>query len=120
MARSSSWWIGVAQSVAILPGISRSGATIATGMMMGVKPTVTAEFSFLLSIPAIVGAAVLALPDAVAAGQFGLVHIAGGLTAAVVGYWALRVVFSTLRRGRFGWFGAYCLVAGGVATVLLL
>ena len=115
-----SWWVGVAQSVAILPGISRSGATIATGMMMGIEPTVAAEFSFLLSIPAVLGAIVLALPDTVAAGRFGAAHLAGGVTAAIAGYWALRVVFATLRRGRFGWFGAYCLVAGGLATVWLL
>jgi len=117
---SSSWWIGVAQSIAILPGISRSGSTIATGMMMGIEPTVAAEFSFLLSIPAVLGAVVLELPDAIAIGEFGLVHWVGGITAGIVGYAALRLVFATLRRGRFGWFGAYCLIAGGVASLWLL
>lgn len=117
---SSSWWIGVAQSIAILPGISRSGSTIATGMMMGIEPTVAAEFSFLLSIPAVFGAVVLALPDAIAIGEFGMAHWLGGITAGFVGYWALRLVFATLRRGRFGWFGAYCLVAGAVASWWLL
>lgn len=114
-----SWWIGVAQSIAILPGISRSGSTIATGMMLGVEPTAAAEFSFLLSIPAVLGAVVLALPDAIALGEFGLVHWIGGITAGIVGYGALSLVFATLRRGRFGWFGAYCLIAGGAASLWL-
>lgn len=116
---SSAWWIGLAQSIAILPGISRSGSTIATGMILGVKPAIAAEFSFLLSIPAVLGAVVLDLPHAVAAGRFGLTHVVGGIVAGIVGYWSLRIVFATLGRGRFGWFGAYCLVAGGLATIWL-
>lgn len=117
---TSAWWIGVAQAAAILPGISRSGATIATGIMIGVKPAVAAEFSFLLSIPAVLGAGVLSLPVAVESGSFGPAHWVGGITAAIVGYWALTVVFATLRRGRFSWFGAYCLIVGGAAGLWLL
>jgi undecaprenyl-diphosphatase len=113
------WWIGVAQAAAILPGISRSGTTITTGVLLGVNPGVAAEFSFLLSIPAILGASVLSLPDAIQSGQFGMAHCIGGLVAAVVGYLALAAVFASLRRGRFSWFGAYCLIAGGVAGVWL-
>jgi undecaprenyl-diphosphatase len=113
------WWIGVAQAAAILPGISRSGATIATGMLLGVNPTVAAEFSFLLSIPAILGASVLSLPDAIEGGHFGITHCIGGLVAAIVGYLALAAVFATLRRGRFSWFGTYCLIAGGAAGIWL-
>jgi undecaprenyl-diphosphatase len=114
-----SLWVGVAQAVAILPGVSRSGSTIATGMMLGITPKAAAEFSFLLSIPAVFGAMVLALPETISAGHFGATHILGGLTAALVGYWALSVAFATIRHGRFGWFGAYCLVAGGLATLWL-
>jgi len=112
-------WIGVAQAAAILPGISRSGSTIATGVMLGVDPTAAAEYSFLLSIPAIVGAAVLALPEAMANGRFGLSHILGMAVSAIVGYMAIRWVFAALGRGRFGWFGLYCLLLGALATVWL-
>ena len=120
LGAANSWWVGVAQAVAILPGISRSGSTIATGMMLGITPTVAAEFSFLLSIPAVFGAALLALPEAAAAGRFGMVHVVGGIVAGIVGYWSLSIVFATIRHGRFGWFGAYCLVAGAAATMWLL
>jgi undecaprenyl-diphosphatase len=113
------WWVGMAQAAAILPGISRSGATIATGIALGIKPTVAAEFSFLLSIPAILGASALSLPEAVSAGRFGLSHCVGGLTAAIIGYWALSAVFASLRGGRFSWFGAYCLAVGGAASAWL-
>jgi len=113
------WWIGVAQAVAIIPGISRSGSTIATGMMLGVEPSKAAEFSFLLSIPAVLGATLLSIPDALRAGQFGPAHFVGLVVAALTGYLALRLVIATIRRGRFAWFGVYCLLAGGAAAIWL-
>lgn len=113
------WWIGVAQAIAIIPGISRSGSTIATGMMLGVEPSQAAEFSFLLSIPAVFGATLLSIPDALRAGRFGPAHIIGLVVAALTGYLALRLVFATIRHGRFAWFGVYCLFAGGAAAIWL-
>jgi undecaprenyl-diphosphatase len=113
------WWIGVAQAIAIIPGISRSGSTIATGMMLGVEPSKAAEFSFLLSIPAVLGATLLSIPDALHAGRFGPAHLVGLIVAALTGYLALRLVFATIRRGRFAWFGVYCLLAGGAAAIWL-
>lgn len=113
------WWIGVAQAVAIIPGISRSGSTIATGMMLGVRPEEAAEFSFLLSIPAVLGATILAIPKALAAGQIGMIHIVGLVVSTVTGYLALRLVFAVVRHGRFAWFGVYCLAAGGTAAIWL-
>lgn len=107
--------IGCAQAAALLPGISRSGSTIATGMFLGLSPAGAAEFSFLLSIPAILGATVLSLGQAFAEGisvSTLAVYGAGGLAAAVSGYLSLRVVFRILRQGRFWWFGLYCVVAG--------
>ncbi len=117
---SRAWWIGVAQAVAIIPGISRSGSTIASGMMLGVRPAEAAEFSFLLSIPAVLGATLLAIPKALAAGQIGMIHIVGLVVSAVTGYLSLRLVFTVVRHGRFAWFGLYCLAAGGAAAIWLI
>jgi len=116
---TSSWWIGVAQAISILPGISRSGATICTGLWMGIRPAVAAEFSFLLSIPAVGGAIILMLPDAWGSGSLGMPHLVGAIVAAVTGYAALRLVFAFLRGGRFALFGVYCVVVGALAAFLL-
>lgn len=114
-----SWWIGCAQAVAILPGISRSGATICTGLWAGVRPSRVAEFSFILSIPAIGGAMLLTLPKAWSGGHLGLPHVVGAAVAAITGYAALRMVFAFLRGGRFAFFGVYCIIVGALAMYLL-
>ncbi|MEW5701189.1 MAG: undecaprenyl-diphosphate phosphatase [Candidatus Zixiibacteriota bacterium] len=113
------WWIGCAQAVAILPGVSRSGSTIATGCMLGVAPAKAAEFSFLLSIPAVGGAAILGLKDAWGTGSLGSAHLIGAIVAALTGLVALRTVFATLQRGRFAWFGVYCLLVGFLSVLLI-
>ncbi len=107
--------IGLAQAVAILPGVSRSGATIATGMMRGIAPLAAARFSFLISIPVILGAALLEgrvfLERAPAVDD--LLLLGWGLVvAALVGWAALRVLIAFLGRGAFVWFAAYCAVLG--------
>ena len=112
--------IGLAQAAAIMPGISRSGATIATGSMLGVAAAQAAEFSFLLSIPAVFGANLLAIPEAMTFGRFGAMHVIGALAAALVGYISIRWVFAAIRHGNFQWFGVYCLVIGTVSTILFL
>ena len=109
--------IGSAQACAILPGISRSGSTIACGLARGLAPQAAARFSFLLAIPAILGAAVLELPDAFGAdaeaGGMGPAALAvGALIAGVVGYAALRALLAFLGRGAFAWFAAYCAALG--------
>lgn len=119
LGASSSWWIGVAQAVSILPGISRSGATICTGLWMGIRPALAAEFSFLLSIPAVAGAIVLMLPDAWGSGRLGMPHLVGAVIAGITGYVALRMVFAFLRGGRFALFGVYCVIVGALAMYLL-
>ena len=116
---ASSWWIGCAQAVSILPGISRSGATICTGLWMGIRPAVAAEFSFLLSIPAVGGAIILMLPDAWGSDRLGMAHLVGATVAAFTGYGALRLVFAFLRGGRFALFGVYCVIVGALAAFLL-
>ena len=113
------WWIGCAQAVAILPGVSRSGSTIATGCMLGIEPARAAEYSFLLSIPAVGGATLLAIKDAWGAGTLSVAHLVGLIVAAVTGLAALHLVFAVLKRGRFVWFGVYCLLVGAVSSLLL-
>jgi undecaprenyl-diphosphatase len=113
--------IGVAQAFAILPGISRSGATIVTARHLGIAPRRAAEFSFLMSIPPLMGGALLDLlrPDPAAAGSamgWGVIGL-GVAVAAVVGYLAIVFLMRTLTSGRFWIFGLYCLLAGSLVLL---
>ncbi|MFV1994473.1 MAG: undecaprenyl-diphosphate phosphatase [Verrucomicrobiales bacterium] len=105
--------MGIGQALAILPGISRSGSTIVAGMLAGVNPGRAAEFSFLLSVPAITGAVVLQSGEFTAidpglAGQY----LAGMISPFVLGLAAVYAVLATIRKGKFQYFGYYCLAAG--------
>lgn len=107
--------IGLAQSVAILPGVSRSGSTIAAGMSLGLRPDRAARFSFLISIPAILGATVLEGKDLLDQGIEGLsffVPIMGLLASAVIGWMALRWLLAFVAKGAFRWFSIYCAALG--------
>ncbi|HVS08781.1 MAG TPA: undecaprenyl-diphosphate phosphatase [Planctomycetota bacterium] len=108
-------WIGIAQAVAILPGVSRSGTTISVGMMLGLAPERAARFSFLMSIPVIGGAVLLeggrALRDP-APGLSPALVAWGVAVAALVGWAALRVLLAFVSRGAFAWFALYCAVLG--------
>jgi len=111
--------IGVGQALAIMPGISRSGSTIATGLLVGVEPGKAAEFSFLLAIPAIAGAAVLSLGDleALPTELIGP-YLVAALTAFAVALVAVYIVMETVRRGRLHYFAYYCFAAGAAALYL--
>lgn len=105
--------IGAAQAVAILPGISRSGSTIATGLLLGLETTLAARFSFLLSLPAVGGAALLEVGGLSSVDRgTGLVLLAGIAISALVGVAALRGLLLALKRGAFGVFAAYCAALG--------
>ena len=108
--------IGIAQAVAISPGISRSGATIAVALLLGLKPARAASFSFLLSIPAVLGAVLLSLPDIDPArlptGWSGL--LLAIVVAGVAGWASLRWLLAFVSRGAFGWFALYCAVVGTI------
>ena len=105
--------IGLAQGLAITPGISRSGATISTALLLGVDRRLAAHYSFVLSIPAILGALVLQVHDmgAPTPGQTAPMII-GFLTAALSGYLALRVLLRIVQAGRIHWFAPYCFALG--------
>lgn len=116
----SAAFMGVAQSAAILPGISRSGSTVVTGLWRRLDPIVAAEFSFLMSIPAILGAAVLAVPDALSEGLAVGVGplLAGGVAAAISGVLAIRFFVALLKRQNFHVFAYYCWVVGALFVLL--
>ena len=110
--------IGIAQAAAILPGISRSGATVAMGTWRGVDAVAVAEFSFLMSVPAILGAGLLQLRDAGGAGGPGAaVLVAGFVTALVAGVMAIRLFVRMLQAGAFHRFAWYCWAAGSAYLV---
>lgn len=120
------WWdallVGLAQGVALVPGISRSGATVVAAVWLRVRPREAAEFSFLLAIPAILGAAVLEFPKlADGGGGVGAVALgAGALAAATTGVAAIRAFVRLLERQTFHRFGVYCWVVGALFLVYLL
>ena len=112
--------IGIAQAVAVLPGLSRSGSTIATGIILGNKSDKVASFSFFMVIIPILGEALLDIKkiispsaDAVAQAAVGVVPtILGFLVAFIVGCAACKWMISIVKRGKLIWFAIYCLIAG--------
>lgn len=113
--------IGLVQGLAVMPGISRSGSTIAVGILTGIRHETAARFSFLLSIPAVAGAALLVLKDALGQGGIHLpTCLLGGLTAMLVGYAALALLVFLVQKGRLYLFAPYCWVVGGIAIAASL
>lgn len=105
--------IGLAQSLAILPGISRSGITIVTGLWLGLKPEEAARFSFLMAIPAILGAGIFQLLDLIQGPTVPVTGLVlGFLAAALVGYGMIAWLMDILRRGRLHLFAGYTLLVG--------
>jgi undecaprenyl-diphosphatase len=108
--------IGISQAIAILPGVSRSGSTISTGMMLGIKKEEIARFSFLIFIPAITGALLLHINEFSAAMDITL--IIGTLVSAVVGYFSLKLLMIIIKKDKFSWFSLYCLILGIVVLTI--
>ena len=108
--------IGLAQAVAVLPGLSRSGSTIATGLLLGNKKESVAHFSFLMVLPPILGNALLdCLKGDFGGGVETLPLVAGFVTAFVTGCIACKWMIDIVKRGKLIWFAIYCAVAGVVA-----
>tara|TARA_X000000368_G_scaffold418401_1_gene417909 strand:+ start:1558 stop:2313 length:756 start_codon:yes stop_codon:yes gene_type:complete len=104
--------IGLAQAVAIIPGISRSGTTICMGVLMGLSASEAAKFSFLLSIPVIIGAGLLTAMN-IETIPFGLdIILLGILFSYLVGWISLKWLLTILSTGKLYWFGVYCLIIG--------
>src|SRR3989304_7189597 len=104
--------IGIAQGLAVLPGISRSGSTIVAGLLFGLKPKEAYNFSFLISIPAILCAQVLHMSDINIVQSEFLIFGLGFLTALISGYFALLWLRRLVSRGRLTGFAYYCLILG--------
>jgi undecaprenyl-diphosphatase len=112
----SSLAIGFVQGLAIIPGISRSGATIAAGLFLGLNRETAARYSFLLSIPAVAGAGLLGAGDLIGHAGLPLSSIAAGtLAACIVGYASLKLLVWMVRRGRLHYFAPYCAGLGLLA-----
>ena len=117
--------VGVAQGVATIPGLSRSGCTISAGMAMGFDRKFAVRYSFLMSLPAVLGATLLEVLDTVKAAEpiaDGLLpkYLVGMVVAGVVGYFSIKLVNLLASKGKFGAFAYYCWAAGAVFLVLSL
>ncbi len=123
MTYKQAWLIGLAQAVAILPGISRSGATIVTGLAIGLRRDAAAAFSFLLAIPVIGGASLLEARGLLRGGEtlnVSPLNLALGVAVSfVVGLFALLWLLRWLEKGRLSYFGWWCLPLGLAVLVWL-
>jgi undecaprenyl-diphosphatase len=113
--------MGLIQIVSLMPGISRSGSTIAGGLFAGGKPAEVVRFSFLMSVPAIVGAAVFELPEVIRglSGGAWAAYALGFAAAAASGWIAIQVLLRVVGRGRLHYFGFYCIAAGILGLLLI-
>ncbi|MDY6277243.1 MAG: undecaprenyl-diphosphate phosphatase [Bacteroidales bacterium] len=122
------WWqalvVGIGQALAVAPGVSRSGTTIATGLIIGVRRDVMAQFSFLMVLLPIIGEQGLAILKAAtghgeAAGSVGFASLVlGFIFAFVSGLFACKAMVALVRRARLGWFSLYCLAVAILILVL--
>lgn len=118
MKISDSLFVGLAQGIAILPGISRSGATISSALFLGIDRDLAGRFSFLLCIPAIIGALMLSLNSSVAYSTVPALGIfAGTLSAMITGYIALKILLKLVRNGRLYYFTPYCWLLGAASLL---
>ncbi len=114
--------IGIAQAIAILPGISRSGSTIATGLLLGVEKSRATRFSFLMVLIPILGASFLKLMHFIESPETheGLAVaplVLGFLAAFISGYFACKWMIGIVKKGKLTWFAVYCLILGSVALI---
>ncbi len=114
--------IGLAQAFALIPGISRSGSTVAIGLFSGLERQVAFRFSFLMAIPAILGALVLQIFDlqTTALSDFlSLTNLLAAGTAFITGLLSLKLLELVIKKAQFHWFAAYCVIVAIVSFILL-
>ncbi len=111
--------VGACQSLALIPGISRSGVTIAGGLLAGLRHVEAARFSFLLATPVILAAGVLEVPQLFTRGVPIGEYLAGAVLAGIAAYLSARFLLRYFRSGRLDPYGMYCIAAGVVSLALL-
>lgn len=118
---ASALFMGIAQAFALIPGISRSGASVVTGLWSGIEADEAAAFAFLMAIPAILGAIMLQIPDlANGAGGVGAgAYLVGSVSAAVIGVLAIQTFVSMLKKRSFHRFAPYCWAVGAAFLLYL-
>jgi len=110
--------IGLIQGMAIMPGISRSGATIFMALFLGMNREVAGRYSFLLSIPAILGALILGLNSTIIQTDISVrIILLGTVTAAIVGYIGLKILLRMVKRGHLYYFAPYCWLLGAATLI---
>ena len=115
---TNAFGVGIAQGIATLPGLSRSGTTITACLLSGFNRNFAVKYSFLMSIPAILGALVLELKDCTAVALSGAeiaYYVVGMIIAAVVGYVCIKTMLIVVRRKKFTGFAIYCLIVGVIS-----
>lgn len=116
--------VGVAQAFATVPGLSRSGCTISAGMLRGFDRKFAVRYSFLLSLPAVLGATLLKVVKTVSEGGIDTTllpkYLIGMVVAGVVGYFSIRLVQLLADKGKFGKFSIYCWIAGVVSLIAFI
>ncbi|MCF0121234.1 MAG: undecaprenyl-diphosphate phosphatase [Oscillospiraceae bacterium] len=113
--------IGIAQAVALVPGLSRSGTTITVGKARGLSRDFSVKFSLLLSLPAVAGSTLLTIFKAVKAGiEWALIpkYLIGAFIAAFIGFFAIKLIHKLMRSDKFGVFAYYCWAVGIIVVVL--
>ncbi len=118
MSYLDAFLMGIAQGIAIIPGVSRSGVTIATGLLNGLGKEKAFRFSFLLSIPAVIGAMVVESGDLFHAEIDGLGMVLGVFVSLIVGYMALKLLKRLLLKEKFHLFAFYCWLLGAVIVAV--
>lgn len=117
---TNSFLIGIAQGISTLPGLSRSGTTIAACLISGYDRKFAVKYSFIMAIPAILGAASMEIGQAfsgsVSLSQF-FIYLAGAVTAGVVGYFSCRKMLTIVRKKKFRGFAIYCLILGSISII---
>lgn len=110
--------IGIAQTVALFPGISRSGLTISTGLLRKLKPEIAYKFSFLLAVPVILGAFVLQIPNLIQQGQNNyLIYVIGALVSLLTGIISLKILEKILKKGKLYWFSLYLVILSMIILI---
>ncbi len=115
-----SFMVGIAQGLAVTRGISRSGTTIAVSCMLGIERDEAAEFSFLLSVPAIIGAMILQIKDAAITNVDMLIPYGAGMAAAFIsGFIVIGIMMAFIRSAQLKFFAIYCLILGLIVVIFL-